>query len=193
MENPISYSDLFSPDIQQGIESLVSDIMRVEKQLKGMLESVKSEAQTLGEALAGTSSATKSGRDNTKEQAAEVDKLYSAYQQLGLSYQYVSQNLEKLLATQEKQNKAAKLAMTVNNAQSDSISRLKAMLDLAKLAYEGMTASQRTTTESGQQLNTVIKTLDSQIKNYNNSLKAETNASKAQKKDANPFMCHTSP
>ena len=55
MENPISYSDLFSPDIQQGIEGLVSDIMRVEKQLKGMLEGVKSEAQSLGEALAGVS------------------------------------------------------------------------------------------------------------------------------------------
>ena len=183
MDGKIGFNDLFDPNLMSEIGGLITKIGEVKEELTKMISEVKSKAGGLADALSASSSSTKSGRDNTKEQAAEVDKLYSAYQQLGLSYQYVSQNLEKLLATQEKQNKAAKLAMTVNNAQSDSISRLKAMLDLAKLAYEGMTASQRTTTESGQQLNTVIKTLDSQIKNYNNSLKAETSVSKTQKKE----------
>lgn len=185
MENPISYSDLFSPDIQQGIEGLVSDIMRVEKQLKGMLESVKSEAQSLGEALAGVSSATKGGRDTTKDDSAQVDKLYQAYMSLGEAYKYVENNLSSLQKSQERVNKAIKLGQTAANEEEGSIERLKAQIELAKMVYESMDKQTRDNTSDGKRLLTVIQSLTGQVKNLEMAMKgaatAETRMSTAHK------------
>ena len=134
MENPISYSDLFSPDIQHGIEGLVSDIMRVEKQLKGMLEGVKSEAQSLGEALAGVSSATKGGRDTTKADSAQVDKLYEAYTQLSKMYEENQKTLKALLDTEKAQNERLAKAKTATDEYASALDRLKAQAALANEA-----------------------------------------------------------
>lgn len=185
MENPISYSDLFSPDIQQGIEGLVSDIMRVEKQLKGMLESVKSEAQSLGEALAGVSSATKGGRDTTKADSDQVAKLYQAYMSLGEAYKYVEYNLSSLQKSQDRVNKAIKLGQTAANEEEGSIERLKAQIELAKMAYESMDKQTRDNTSDGKRLLTVIQSLTGQVENYekamNGAATAETRMSTAHK------------
>lgn len=181
MENPISYSDLFSPDIQQGIEGLVSDIMRVEKQLKGMLEGVKSEAQTLGEALAGVSSATKGGRDTTKADSAQVDKLYEAYTQLSKMYEENQKTLKSLLDTEKTQNERLAKAKTATDEYASALDRLKAQAALvnealAKVGTSGNSAEIK-------QLQAVVKGLEEQVKNLtkaqNNNANATNNASKS--------------
>ena len=181
MENPISYSDLFSPDIQQGIEGLVSDIMRVEKQLKGMLEGVKSEAQSLGEALAGVSSATKGGRDTTKADSAQVDKLYEAYTQLSKMYEENQKTLKALLDTEKTQNERLAKAKTATDEYASALDRLKAQADLAKDALSKV--AQEGNTAEIKQLQAVVKGLEEQVKNLtkaqNNNANATNNASKS--------------
>lgn len=181
MENPISYSDLFSPDIQQGIEGLVSDIMRVEKQLKGMLEGVKSEAQSLGEALAGVSSATKGGRDTTKADSAQVDKLYEAYTQLSKMYEENQKTLKALLDTEKAQNERLAKAKTATDEYASALDRLKAQADLAKDALAKV--AQGGNTGEIKQLQAVVKGLEEQVKNLtkaqNNNANATNNASKS--------------
>lgn len=174
MENPISYSDLFSPDIQQGIEGLVSDIMRVEKQLKGMLESVKSEAQTLGEALAGVSSATKGGRDTTKADSAQVDKLYEAYTQLSKMYEENQKTLKALLDTEKAQNERLAKAKTATDEYASALDRLKAQADLAKDALAKV--AQGGNTAEIKQLQAVVKGLEEQVKNLTKAQNANANA-----------------
>lgn len=181
MENPISYSDLFSPDIQQGIEGLVSDIMRVEKQLKGMLESVKSEAQTLGEALEGVSSATKGGRDTTKADSAQVDKLYEAYTQLSKMYEENQKTLKSLLDTEKTQNERLAKAKTATDEYASALDRLKAQAALANEALAKVGTSGNSA--EIKQLQAVVKGLEEQVKNLtkaqNNNANATNNASKS--------------
>ena len=181
MENPISYSDLFSTDIQQGIEGLVSDIMRVEKQLKGMLEGVKSEAQTLGEALAGVSSATKGGRDTTKADSAQVDKLYDAYTQLSKMYEENQKTLKALLDTEKAQNERLAKSKTATDEYASALDRLKAQADLAKEALAKVGTSGNSA--EIKQLQAVVKGLEEQVKNLtkaqNNNANATNNASKS--------------
>ena len=174
MENPISYSDLFSPDIQQGIEGLVSDIMRVEKQLKGMLESVKSEAQTLGEALAGVSSATKGGRDTTKADSAQVDKLYEAYTQLSKMYEENQKTLKALLDTEKSQNERLAKAKTATDEYASALDRLKAQAALANEALAKVGTSGNSA--EVKQLQAIVKGLEEQVKNLTKAQNANANA-----------------
>lgn len=174
MENPISYSDLFSPDIQQGIEGLVSDIMRVEKQLKGMLEGVKSEAQSLGEALAGVSSATKGGRDTTKADSAQVDKLYEAYTQLSKMYEENQKTLKALLDTEKTQNERLAKSKTATDEYASALDRLKAQADLAKDALAKVGTSGNSA--EVKQLQAVVKGLEEQIKNLTKAQNANASA-----------------
>lgn len=177
MENPISYSDLFSPDIQQGIEGLVSDIMRVEKQLKGMLEGVKSEAQSLGEALAGVSSATKGGRDTTKADSAQVDKLYEAYTQLSKMYEENQKTLKALLDTEKTQNERLAKAKTATDEYASALDRLKAQAALANEALAKVGTSGNSA--EIKQLQAVVKGLEEQVKNLTKAQNANTSATNA--------------
>ena len=177
MENPISYSDLFSPDIQQGIEGLVSDIMRVEKQLKGMLEGVKSEAQTLGEALAGVSSATKGGRDTTKADSAQVDKLYEAYTQLSKMYEENQKTLKSLLDTEKTQNERLAKSKTATDEYASALDRLKAQAALANEALAKVGTSGNSA--EIKQLQAVVKGLEEQVKNLTKAQNANTSATNA--------------
>lgn len=177
MENPISYSDLFSPDIQQGIEGLVSDIMRVEKQLKGMLEGVKSEAQTLGEALAGVSSATKGGRDTTKADSAQVDKLYEAYTQLSKMYEENQKTLKSLLDTEKTQNERLAKSKTATDEYASALDRLKAQAALANEALAKVGTSGNSA--EVKQLQAVVKGLEEQVKNLTKAQNANAASAKS--------------
>ena len=177
MENPISYSDLFSPDIQQGIEGLVSDIMRVEKQLKGMLEGVKSEAQTLGEALTGVSSATKGGRDTTKADSAQVDKLYEAYTQLSKMYEENQKTLKSLLDTEKTQNERLAKSKTATDEYASALDRLKAQAALANEALAKVGTSGNSA--EIKQLQAVVKGLEEQVKNLTKAQNANAASAKS--------------
>ena len=185
MENPISYKDLFDPALQGEIDGLINKVKDVEKSLTDMIASVKSQAKGLGEALSGTSSSTKGGRESTKEQSDQVQKLYQAYMSLGEAYKYVEYNLSSLQKSQDRVNKAIKLGQTAANEEEGSIERLKAQIELAKMAYESMDKQTRDNTSDGKRLLTVIQSLTGQVKNYEKAMKgaatAETRATTAHK------------
>lgn len=176
MENPISYSDLFNPELQNDIQGLINKVKEVEKSLTDMIGNVKSQAKGLGDALSATSSSTKGGRDASKEQADQVAKLYQAYMSLGEAYKYVEYNLSSLQKSQERVNKAIKLGQTAANEEEGSIERLKAQIELAKMAYESMDKQTRDNTSDGKRLLTVIQTLTGQVKNYEKAMKGAATA-----------------
>ena len=185
MENPISYSDLFNPELQNDIQGLINKVKEVEKSLTDMIGNVKSQAKGLGDALSATSSSTKGGRDASKEQADQVAKLYQAYMSLGEAYKYVEYNLTSLQKSQDRVNKAIRLGQTAANEEEGSIERLKAQIELAKMAYESMDKQTRDNTSDGKRLLTVIQSLTGQVKNYEKAMKgaatAETRMSTAHK------------
>ena len=174
--NPIKYTDLFDPNVEKGIADLITQVGNLQRSLTDMVATVKSQAKGLGDAISGTSSSTKGGRESTKSQAQDAEKLYAAYMQLGTAQDYLRQNLDKLLATQAQLTKANKLAEQATNSQADSIARIKAQLELSKMALEGMTQEERETTEAGKSLSILVRTLDGQIKNFEKSMKGAAKA-----------------
>jgi hypothetical protein len=179
MENPVNYNDLFSPTLQGDIDGLITKVKEVETTLTNMIATLTPKAQELANALSGSNSATSAGRSATKTAAAEVQQLYAVYEQLGLGVDYVQKNLASLIATQTAHNKATKDAEIVNKSNVDSITRLKAQIDLAKIALEGMTETQRKNSIEGQTLTNIIKTLGGQVKGYTDSIKGMASVSSA--------------
>ena len=179
MENPVNYNELFSPTLKEDIRGLIDEVKEVETTLTNMIATLTPKAQELANALSGSNSATSAGRSSTKNAAAEVQQLYAVYEQLGLGLDYVEENLASLIATQTAHNKAVKDAKIVNKSNEDSITRLKAQIDLAKIALEGMTADERKNSAEGQALTGIIKTLDGQVKSYTSSIKGMASAGSA--------------
>lgn len=87
MENPISYSDLFNPELQNDIQGLINKVKEVEKSLTDMIGNVKSQAKGLGDALSATSSSTKGGRDASKEQGRPSSKTLPSLYEFGRGVQ----------------------------------------------------------------------------------------------------------
>ena len=179
MENPVNYNELFSPTLKEDIRGLIDEVKEVETTLTNMIATLTPKAQELANALSGSNSATSAGRSATKTAAAEVQQLYAVYEQLGLGVDYIHKNLASLIATQTAHNKAVKDAEIVNKSNVDSITRLKAQIDLAKIALEGMTETQRKNSIEGQTLTNIIKTLGGQVKGYTDSIKGMASVSSA--------------
>lgn len=174
MDNVIQFSDLFAPNITEDVKNLANAVTEVGKNLESMLAGVKKEAQTLGEALAGVSSATKGGRDTTKADSAQVDKLYEAYTQLSKMYEENQKTLKALLDTEKTQNERLAKAKTATDEYASALDRLKAQADLAKDALSKV--AQGGNTAEIKQLETVVKGLQEQVKNLTKAQNANTGA-----------------
>jgi len=166
----IKYSDLFSDDISQGIEGLVKQIGSVKTSMESMIEEVKAKAQGLSEALAGTSSSTKGGRDNTQAQAAQAEALYASYNQLKDATKYLSEQMVALTKAEESNSKIVKALTTSNDQFANVLDRVKAEAELASAAIAKM-GSNGNSAEVKQLTNTV-KALEGQVKNLEKALAA---------------------
>lgn len=177
MDNVIQFSDLFAPNITEDVKNLANAVTEVGKNLENMLAGVKKEAQTLGEALAGVSSATKGGRDTTKADSAQVDKLYEAYTQLSKMYEENQKTLKSLLDTEKTQNERLAKAKTATDEYASALDRLKAQADLAKDALSKV--AQGGNTAEIKQLETVVKGLQEQVKNLTKAQNANAASAKS--------------
>lgn len=170
----IKYSDLFSDDISQGIEGLVKQIGSVKTSMESMIEEVKAKAQGLSEALAGTSSSTKGGRDNTQAQAAQAEALYASYNQLKDATKYLSEQMVALTKAEEGNSKIVKALTTSNDQFASVLDRVKAEAELASAAIAKM-GSNGNSAEVKQLTNTV-KALEGQVKNLEKAMNASGNS-----------------
>lgn len=181
MDNVIQFSDLFAPNITEDVKNLANAVTEVGKNLENMLAGVKKEAQSLGEALAGVSSATKGGRDTTKADSAQVDKLYEAYTQLSKMYEENQKTLKALLDTEKTQNERLAKSKTATDEYASALDRLKAQAALANEALAKVGTSGNSA--EIKQLQAVVKGLEEQVKNLtkaqNNNANATNNASKS--------------
>ena len=170
----IKYSDLFSDDISQGIEGLVKQIGSVKTSMESMIEEVKAKAQGLSEALAGTSSSTKGGRDNTQAQAAQAEALYASYNQLKDATKYLSEQMVALTKAEESNSKIVKALTTSNDQFASVLDRVKAEAELASAAIAKM-GSNGNSAEVKQLTNT-LKALEGQLKTLEKAQAAQGNA-----------------
>lgn len=179
MDNPIRYSDLFDENLQQGLNGLIEQVKSVKGELLNMVSEVKKASEGIAGTLASTTSASSGGRDDTRQQSANVEKLYDAYKTLGEGIKYCTKQIDSLAKAQEKFNNLVQANDAINKAWGDAIEKVKAEMELAKAAMDGMTASQKQLSAEGKQYQQLVKTLSGQVANYTAALKGEASARKA--------------
>ena len=184
MDNPIRYRDLFDDNLQQDLNGLIERVKSVKGELLNMVSEVKKASENIAGTLSSTTSATQGGRSDTRQQSADVEKLYDAYRTLGEGIKYCTKQIDSLTKAQEKFNNLVQANDAINKAWGDAIGKVKAEMELAKAALDGMTASQKQLSAEGKQYQQLINTLSGQVKNYTAALNGETAAKKAASKAA---------
>lgn len=107
----IKFSDLFDEGgINSGLKGLITQVEGVKGSLLEMLKEVKDASASIAQSLSSTTSTTKGGRDDTRQQAGNVEQLYSAYQELTKAIAECNKNLANLTAAQARSASTTKVA-----------------------------------------------------------------------------------
>ncbi len=115
----IKFSDLFDEGgINSGLKGLVTQVEGVKGSLLEMLKEVKDASASIAQSLSSTTSTTKGGRDDTKQQAANVEQLYSAYQELTKAIAECDKNIVAIYETLKKKKPSDAPKDTLTLAES---------------------------------------------------------------------------
>ncbi len=147
----IKFSDLFDEGgISGGLKNMVSQIESVKAELLNMLKEVKEASASISSSLSSTSSVSKSGRDDTRVQAGNVEQLYSAYQELTKAINECNKNLTNLSSAQAKAVSSARSAISAQKEQAQgqmslaqAYSTLSGLIQQTGVSVEQLLQSQR--------------------------------------------------
>lgn len=162
MDNPIKYSEFFSPD--GSLDELVKKLENIDKTFEGMKNSVVAAAKELEAALKKVNTTTDEGREQTKKGASDADKLKKAYDDLTKSQSENATELIRLKRELAEQNKLNKLTEKLNNATEDSFDALSAQYALNTLQLNKMSKAQREATKEGKDLEAQTKAIYEEMK-----------------------------
>ena len=136
----IKFSDLFDEGgINSGLKGLITQVEGVKGSLLEMLKEVKDASASIAQSLSSTTSTTKGGRDDTRQQAGNVEQLYSAYQELTKAIAECNKNLINLNESMAK--KPSKPKETIDLAQA--YSTLSGLIQQTGVSVEQLLTSQK--------------------------------------------------
>lgn len=147
----IKFSDLFDEGgINSGLKGLITQVEGVKGSLLEMLKEVKDASASIAQSLSSTTSTTKGGRDDTRQQAGNVEQLYSAYQELTKAIAECNKNLANLTAAQARSastTKAAGGAATGQRREMGSLAQsyatLSSLIEQTGVKVEELLTSQK--------------------------------------------------
>ena len=147
----IKFSDLFDEGgINSGLKGLVTQVEGVKGSLLEMLKEVKDASASIAQSLSSTTSTTKGGRDDTRQQAGNVEQLYSAYQELTKAIAECNKNVANLTAAQARSASTTKVAGSAANEQrremgslAQSYATLSSLIEQTGVKVEELLTSQK--------------------------------------------------
>lgn len=147
----IKFSDLFDEGgINSGLKGLVTQVEGVKGSLLEMLKEVKEASASIAQSLSSTTSTTKGGRDDTRQQAGNVEQLYSAYQELTKAIAECNKNLANLTAAQARSASTTKVAGGAASEQrremgslAQSYATLSSLIEQTGVKVEELLTSQK--------------------------------------------------
>ena len=147
----IKFSDLFDEGgINSGLKGLVTQVEGVKGSLLEMLKEVKEASASIAQSLSSTTSTTKGGRDDTRQQAGNVEQLYSAYQELTKAIAECNKNVANLNAAQSRSASTTKVAGSAATEQrremgslAQSYATLSSLIEQTGVKVEELLTSQR--------------------------------------------------
>ena len=147
----IKFSDLFDEGgINSGLKGLVTQVEGVKGSLLEMLKEVKDASASIAQSLSSTTSTTKGGRDDTRQQAGNVEQLYSAYQELTKAIAECNKNVANLTAAQARSASTTKVAGSAATEQrremgslAQSYATLSSLIEQTGVNVEELLTSQK--------------------------------------------------
>ena len=136
----IKFSDLFDEGgINSGLKGLITQVEGVKGSLLEMLKEVKEASASIAQSLSSTTSTTKGGRDDTRQQAGNVEQLYAAYQELTKAIAECNKNL--IYLNENSKKNPPKPKETIDLAQA--YSTLSGLIQQTGVSVEELLTSQK--------------------------------------------------
>ena len=147
----IKFSDLFDEGgINSGLKGLITQVEGVKGSLLEMLKEVKEASASIAQSLSSTTSTTKGGRDDTRQQAGNVEQLYSAYQELTKAIAECNKNVANLAPAQARSASTTKVAGSAATEQrremgslAQSYATLSSLIEQTGVKVEELLTSQK--------------------------------------------------
>lgn len=150
--NKIHYSDLVSPDVQQGFESWIDQIKQLQAQSEVSIGEIKKKMEELRKQMTAPSGGGNIPKPNTKEVTDEIDKLREVYKNLKVDVQLYDDAIQALNKSERERKRVLQANTEIERSREDSYDRLSAQYTALKTLVNNMTISEREQTDAGKKL-----------------------------------------
>lgn len=150
--NKIHYSDLVSPDVQQGFESWIDQIKQLQAQSEVSIGEIKKKMEELRKQMTSPSGGGNIPKPNTKEVTDEIDKLREVYKNLKVDVQLYDDAIQALNKSERERKRVLQANTEIERSREDSYDRLSAQYTALKTLVNNMTISEREQTDAGKKL-----------------------------------------
>ena len=150
--NKIHYSDLVSPDVQQGFESWIDQIKQLQSQSEVSIGEIKKKMEELRKQMTAPSGGGNIPKPNTKEVTDEIDKLREVYKNLKVDVQLYDDAIQALNKSERERKRVLQANTEIERSREDSYDRLSAQYTALKTLVNNMTTAEREQTDAGKNL-----------------------------------------
>lgn len=150
--NKIHYSDLVSPDVQQGFESWIDQIKQLQAQSEVSIGEIKKKMEELRKQMTTPSGGGNIPKPNTQPVVDEIDKLREVYKNLKVDVQLYDEAIKALNKSERERKRVLQANTEIERSREDSYDRLSAQYTALKTLVNNMTISEREQTDAGKKL-----------------------------------------
>ena len=150
--NKIHYSDLVSPDVQQGFESWIDQIKQLQAQSEVSIGEIKKKMEELRKQMTAPSGGGNIPKPNTQPVVDEIDKLRKVYENLQVDVKLYDDAIQALNKSERERKRVLQANTEIERSREDSYDRLSAQYTALKTLVNNMTISEREQTDAGKKL-----------------------------------------
>lgn len=150
--NKIHYSDLVSPDVQQGFESWIDQIKQLQTQSEVSIGEIKKKMEELRKQMTAPSGGGNIPKPNTQPVVDEIDKLRKVYENLQVDVKLYDDAIQALNKSERERKRVLQANTEIERSREDSYDRLSAQYTALKTLVNNMTISEREQTDAGKKL-----------------------------------------
>lgn len=150
--NKIHYSDLVSPDVQQGFESWIDQIKQLQAQSEVSIGEIKKKMEELRKQMIAPSGGGTIPKPNTQPVVDEIDKLREVYKNLKVDVQLYDDAIKALNNSERERKRVLQANTEIERSRENSYDRLSAQYTALKTLVNNMTTAEREQTDAGKKL-----------------------------------------
>lgn len=150
--NKIHYSDLVSPDVQQGFESWIDQIKQLQAQSEVSIGEIKKKMEELRKQMTTPSGGGNIPKPNTQPVVDEIDKLREVYKNLKVDVKLYDDAIQALNKSERERKRVLQANTEIERSREDSYDRLSAQYTALKTLVNNMTTAEREQTDAGKKL-----------------------------------------